>query len=350
MTKFYKIDPDNIDQSIIEEAADYLRNGKLVAFPTETVYGIGANALDATAVEKIFAVKKRPSSDPLIVHIHALSHIDDVVSELPGLAIRLAERFWPGPLTLILKKSDQIPANVTSGAPSVAVRIPSHPVAQRLLATANIPVAAPSANLFSRPSSTSGKHVSEDFASGLDMVLDGGESSIGVESTVISLIEAVPTILRPGGLSLEDLQAVIPEVQLRTSYLAEDAEVSSPGMLLKHYSPNARLVLFLGDDENRVLDRLASEAEQLEASGQTVGILGTSNQTAQLDNRNRVVFELGNQGDLEAISRSLYKGLRSLDEQQVDVILASAPQSTGLGLAIRDRLYRAAEGNVIQIT
>lgn len=349
MPTIHTIDPDNIDPEIMAMAASYIREGKLVAFPTETVYGIGANALDADAVARIYAAKRRPASDPLIVHISATSQLDDVVDSIPPLALALAETFWPGPLTMILKKSPRVPANVTSGLDSVAVRFPSHPVAQALIRQAGVPIAAPSANLFSRPSATSGKHVSEDFDQELDMVLDGGESTIGVESTVIDLTGDTPTILRPGGLSAEDLQAMIPELQIKTGYLSEEVAATSPGMLLKHYSPNAQVLLFSGHNESRILQAMISEAEKLESSGKKVGVLATSNQADEITTPNRVVFLLGQSGDLESISQSLYKGLRMLDENGVDVILASTPSPEGLGLAIRDRLYRSAEGHIIQV-
>ncbi len=351
MTIFYPVDPGNINSEIMEQAAACIRDGKLVAFPTETVYGIGANAFDAAAVEKIYKAKRRPSSDPLIVHIADVAQLDDIVEDVPELAWQLAQAFWPGPLTLILNKTDKIPSNVTSGKPSVAVRMPSHPIAQELIRRAQRPIAAPSANLFSKPSSTSGKHVSEDFVDELDMVLDGGESTIGVESTVVNLTASVPVVLRPGGLPVEALRKFIPELQIKTSYLDEETTAASPGMLLKHYSPNARLVLYLGDDPKRVAERMKNEAEKLEADGLGIGILCSSQQGKQLNNGNRAVFELGEEGDLETISKSLYRGLRHLDEDRVDVILASAPVSSeGLGLAIRDRLYRSAEGNVVEVS
>lgn len=349
MTELYPIDPDHIDGEVLQKAAEYLRAGKLVAFPTETVYGIGANALDRHAVNRIYAAKKRPKSDPLIVHISDIKQLADVADEIPELVWRLADSFWPGPLTLIMGKSAKIPDNVTSGQSTVAVRMPSHPIAHQLIDLAGVPVAAPSANLFSRPSSTSGRHVLEDFDDELDLVLDGGESTIGVESTVISLMEETPMVLRPGGLAFEDLQAIIPELRLKSSYAAETEVVSSPGMLLKHYSPKAGLMLFDGQDESAVLQQMISEAEKLATSGQRIGMLVNTNQRSKLPTHQWIVYELGQKDDLASIGRSLYRGLRSLDESAVDIILVSAPARQGLGLAIWDRLYRAAEGNVIQV-
>ncbi len=349
MTRVFQVDPQHIDPEIMEQAAHSLQHGQLVAFPTETVYGIGANALDPAAVDRIYAAKKRPKGDPLIVHIADAAQLPMVVAEVPQIARRLIEQFWPGPLTLILPKNASIPNNVTSGMPAVAVRMPNHPIALDLIRRAGVPVAAPSANLFSRPSSTSGRHVLEDFIDSLDIVLDGGDASIGVESTVINLVAEPPIILRPGGLSLEALQAVIPEVQLKSTYAAEDEVVASPGMLLKHYSPNARLLLFTGTDASRVCEQMQLEAQQLETSGLRIGVLGTSAQREPLAADNRVFFELGAADDLEGISKSLYRGMRELDAQQVDVILVSAPLKEGLGLAIWDRLYRAAEGNIIRV-
>ncbi len=349
MTILFKVDPDDIDTQIMQRAADCIRDGKLVAFPTETVYGIGANALDAAAVDKIYTAKQRPKSDPLIVHIADLEQLPQVIEQMPEIGMALAQKFWPGPLTLIVTKNPAIPDNVTSGQNTVAVRMPSHPVARQLIQRAGVPVAAPSANLFSRPSSTSGRHVLEDFASGLDMVLDGGDATIGVESTVIDLTAPTPLILRPGGLALEDLQAIIPNLKLKASYAAEDEVVASPGMLLKHYSPRATLLLFDGQDAGRVVERMREQASSLQSQGQRVGLLCTTEQTAAFAGHDWQVFELGGEDELEGISQSLYKGMRWLDEQRVDNILASAPPRRGLGLAIWDRLYRAAEGKVIRV-
>ncbi len=339
----------NINRSAVERAAKLIVGGKLVAFPTETVYGIGANAFDEKAVAKIFLLKGRPASDPIIVHIHGESQMHEVARDIPSLAMDMARAFWPGPLTMILWRNPRIPENVSSGLPTVAVRLPNHPVAIALLVAAGVPIAAPSANLFSRPSSTVGRHVIEDFGSTLDLVLDGGEATLGIESTVVDLTGTVPTVLRPGGLTMESLREIVPNVRVRSSYVSEQRASSSPGMLLKHYSPRAKLLLFSGDHEERVLEEMVAKAMELRAEGARVGVLATSDQSIEFSDRAFSVFDLGDKEDTNSIARSLYDGMRRLDSEQVNYVLVSAPRQHGLGLALWDRLYRAAEGHIIFI-
>jgi L-threonylcarbamoyladenylate synthase len=323
-----------------------IKAGGLVAFPTETVYGLGANALDAAAVDHIFSAKGRPASDPIIVHVHDQNQLHQVARAIPDLAFELAGRFWPGPLTLVLWRHPDLPANISAGRDTVAVRMPSHPVALALLQMAGVPIAAPSANRFSRPSATSAQHVAEDLIGHVDIILDGGPASIGLESTILDLTKSSPEVLRPGGISLEALQALIPRIHFLPKHLqADDPGIAAPGMLIKHYSPRAELRLFDGSLAS-VLRAMQSNARELLASGKHVGVLTLDSERYYFDGIPVEIFLLG--ADLESISHSLFEGMRELDRAGVDVILVRNVEHSGLGLALRDRLLRAAEGRVIE--
>ncbi len=246
-TQLISIDAENPDRAIFQHAAALLARGRLVAFPTETVYGLGANALDRAAVARIFAAKGRPSSDPLIVHLYSIAQLEEIARNIPAIAWDLARLFWPGPLTLVLPKTARVPGNVSAGLNSVAVRMPNHPIAYELLKLGDLAVAAPSANLFARPSPTTAHHVWDDLHGRIDLILDGGPTAIGVESTVLDLTGKLPTILRPGGLPRETLAQVIPDVVYTPRYAAlNEAALPGPGMLTKHYSPSVELCLFTG--------------------------------------------------------------------------------------------------------
>lgn len=330
------------EPGVIETAAAVIRSGGLVAFPTETVYGLGADAANPSAVEKIFAAKQRPASDPLIVHIADLDELAQIAVEIPSLAYELADAFWPGPLTLVLQRSPRIPPNVTAGLAAVAVRLPAHPVAVALLRASGTPIAAPSANLFARPSPTQAQHVFADLAGRLEIILDGGPATVGLESTVLDLTCDPPAVLRPGGITLEALRELEPSIVYATRHVASGAAVSSPGMLLKHYSPRAEVRLFTGA-RDAVLAQMRKQIAELA----NVGILAFSEDVESLGNH-AVVIDLGSTQDLSAVGRKLFGSLRQLDEQNVDVILVRAPDRNGIGETIWDRLYRAAEGRVIE--
>ena len=240
-TKHLPIDRLAPAAEAIALAGETIRAGGLVAFPTETVYGLGANAWDTQAVARIFHAKGRPSTDPLIVHIADMEQLSQVARAIPASARELCRRFWPGALTLVLPKANAIPANLTAGLDTVAVRMPDHAVALALLRNAGVPIAAPSANLFSRPSPTSAQHVLEDLAGHVDIVLDAGSTTIGLESTIVSLVDNPPRLLRPGGISLESLREIVPDLRYEPQYIAEDGEAApAPGTMLKHYAPRAR--------------------------------------------------------------------------------------------------------------
>lgn len=321
----------------LARAAEILRLGGTVAFPTETVYGLGANAIDAAAVAKIFAAKERPGWDPVIAHVSDRQMVDRI-ADVPAEAERLIEAFWPGPLTLLLPRKAVVPDAVTAGRPLVGVRMPAHPLALELIRRAGVPVAAPSANRFGRTSPTTAAHVLEDLDGRIDAILDGGPTSVGVESTVIGPSEDGPgwTIYRPGGVSKEALEAVVGRERVRIFRPAEMSgapeSLPSPGVGIRHYAPRARLVLV----ERASLEQ---RMEQLAASGAKVGVMlpeGWSAGSADF------TFDWGPWSDGESLARRLFAGLRSLDEAGAEIIVCPAPEVGGLGDAIRDRLRKAA--------
>lgn len=348
MTEYLTVTSASTEDESILRAAGVIRRGGLVAFPTETVYGLGADALNPRAVARIFAAKGRPTYDPLIVHLAGLEDLPRVAREIPEVVYRLAEAFWPGPLTLLLPRQDIVPENVTAGLPRVAVRIPAHPVACALLKASRTPIAAPSANRFGRTSPTSARHVLADLEGRIDLVLDGGPTDIGVESTVLDVSGGQPVILRPGGISRESLEALLGPVRLLTASPAGDSEPQvSPGLLDKHYAPRAELVLFhWRQSPAGVIEKMAEMAQERAARGELVGLLLADEDCEQFADGAFQVFRLGSETGLEKIARSLFAGLRALDEAGVDVILARDFGEQGLGLAIRDRLRRAANRQV----
>jgi L-threonylcarbamoyladenylate synthase len=307
------------DRAAIQRAAKILQTGGLVAFPTETVYGLGAHALDKTAVQKIFAAKDRPDWDPLIVHVRDMGMARPLMKRLAPTFELLASKFWPGPLTLVVEKALCVPDEVTACRPTIALRMPWHPVAAALLAAAKLPIAAPSANKFGRPSPTRAEHVLADLGDRVDLILDAGPTPLGVESTVLDLTQSPPAILRPGGVSHEQLKAALGDVVIGQNVTEELAKkgLASPGMTIKHYAPRARVELF--EDA----DALSARGRELEAQGRRIGIVRCEE-------------------DLDAMARTLFARLRELDAQAVDVILCALPPARGIGLAVRDRLMRAA--------
>ena len=328
----------------LARAAECLRAGGLVAFPTETVYGLGAHALDVRAVRRVFDAKGRPANDPLIVHVRTVEDVRGlaVVSEV---AERLARRFWPGPLTLVLPKKDHVPPEVTAGLSTVAVRVPAHPVARGLLEAAKIPIAAPSANLFSRPSPTRAQHVLQDLDGRIDLVIDGGATDLGLESTVLDLTSTPPTILRPGALTLEHLGESVAGVRWREEGRI-DAVPASPGLMPKHYSPRAPLTLFSGPPEAAV-DAIVTRARAAAAHGRRVGVLLAREDVDAFGDFPVHLAEIGTADDPAGIAARLYAAMRQLDAAGVDVILArDVTTDEGVGRAIRDRLQRAASERV----
>jgi L-threonylcarbamoyladenylate synthase len=347
-TRVFVLDPVQPDADLIARAAAVLREGGLVAFPTETVYGLGANATDAAAVAKIFAAKGRPADNPLIVHVADRPSLQQVVKTVGPRAEQLMERFWPGPLTLVLPKQPTVPDSVTGGLPTVAVRMPDHPVAIALIKAAGVPVAAPSANLSGRPSPTTADHVVEDLAGRADIIIDGGETGVGLESTVLDLTVDPPVLLRPGGVTLEDLQEAIGTVHLDTAVHSGDVGDAprSPGMKYKHYSPEAHVILVNGP-VLQMQAKIRDLAYEFEEEGKRVGIM------CSVESRGvyqaPVILEYGTRDDLATMAADLFSTLRAFDRHKVDVILIEGVPSTGIGLAIMNRLQKAAGGRVVSV-
>lgn len=346
-TLIAQIDRDQPEAETMALAGEVLREGGLVAFPTETVYGLGANAFSEPAVARIFMAKERPANDPIIVHIADLDQLPEVAIDIPDLAHELAMAFWPGALTLVLKKHRRIPGNVTAQNDTVAVRMPSHPIAHLLIEEAGVPVAAPSANRFSRPSPTSALHVLADLQGRIDIVLDAGSSDIGVESTIIDLTAATPTILRPGGVALETLREYMPNLIYTPRFIAETERAPSPGTMVKHYAPNAELLVFQGQNDEKVHDLMRRTTQQYVEQGKEVGIMTPDGEALDYEGLPVQIMLLGqNQTSMAA---QLFAGLRALDAAHVDVILMRAPEQSGIGLAVWDRLLRAAQGRIIRV-
>lgn len=349
-TRTLTLDPGKLDAAILQEAADLIRAGQLVAFPTETVYGLGANASDSAAVGRIFEAKGRPSTDPVIVHLASADQLSEVAIDIPALAQTLIAKFWPGPLTLILKRGPKIVDQVSAGLPTVGVRVPANPIAQALIRAAGVPIAAPSANLFGHTSPTTAHHVLDDLNGKIPLILDGGATGVGVESTIVDLTTDPPGLLRPGGVTLEALQPLIPNLVMIKHYAAENEAVAAPGMLEKHYAPRAELRLLEGAD-GAIRRAMLTMSNQILDQGKTVGLLlanDDKNSLPGLDNSVEIVT-LGPLEDLEKVAKNLYEGMRKLDARGVAVILARSYPAVGIGSAIRDRLVRAAQGRVIQV-
>lgn len=329
---------------VLARAAEILRSGGTVAFPTETVYGLGANALDATAVAKIFAAKQRPSWDPLIVHISDTSMLERVTASLPKNATKLIDAFWPGPLTLLLPKNESIPDAVTAGRPRVGVRIPQHPVAHALIREAGLPVAAPSANRFGRTSPTTAAHVAEDLDGRIDAILDSGETTHGLESTVIDACEDPCIVYRPGVVSLEQISAAgVNAVMFKESAkIRETAPESlpSPGVGLRHYAPKARLILIDGDGVPQIaaFREAADKARQQDAK---LGLM-LADAFENIDVKDAIVYRWGKWSDTEQLAQRLFAGLRYLDKAGATIIVCPLPAAKGIGIAMRDRLQKAA--------
>jgi L-threonylcarbamoyladenylate synthase len=347
VTRVIRVNPERPESAAIAAAADVLRSGGLVAFPTETVYGLGAHALDALAVQRIFDAKERPATDPLIVHVASVDDLHQLAADLSPVAETLAGRFWPGPLTLVVRRSAAVPDIVTAGLDTVAVRVPAHPVARALLAASRLPIAAPSANLFSRPSPTRAAHVLEDLDGRVDLVLDGGATTIGIESTVLDLAASPePVILRPGAVTEEMLRQVVPGVRGAGSALPfrGTGAMRSPGLLSRHYAPRARLTLYEGEPF-AIVERITADARHARERGERVGILAADEDPIDAAD----VVRLGSSADLDRVAARLYDALRELDARGVDRILARAfGGSDGLGAALQDRLRRAASGRIVR--
>ncbi len=337
-TKLFRY--DSADTDLLSAVGAILRGGGIVGIPTETVYGLAANAFDGKAVAKIFKAKGRPQDNPLIVHISDISQLDSVVSHIPSSAYALAEKFWPGPLSIIMPKSDRIPDEVSCGLDTVAVRMPSHPAARDIISAAGVPLAAPSANLSGSPSPTTAQHVVDDMWGRADAIVDGGMCDVGVESTVVSLVGEKPRLLRPGGVSLEQLESVLGEVEVDSAVLAElepGQKAASPGMKYKHYSPKARVIIIKGSFDNYkrfVKGKKDCAALCFDGEGDELDI---------------PFIEIGREHDSSAQAHLIFDALRRLDEMGVQTAYARCPDTDGVGLAVINRLLRAAAFTVLDV-
>lgn len=339
-TKIVKIDRDNPDFRILEQAAAIIRQGGLVAFPTETVYGLGANGLDSRAAAGIYAAKGRPSDNPLILHIAEPASLAKLAAEIPESAARLTETFWPGPLTVIVKRSPIVPDCITGGLATVAVRLPSVRAARDLIRLAGVPIAAPSANTSGRPSPTNAEAVAADLNGRVDMILDGGPCEVGVESSVVDCTTPVPTLLRPGGVTLEQLTEVLGVVEVDPALAGDSVIPRAPGMKYKHYAPNAPLQLVEAPFPASV-EILCREVGQALQAGRKVGAV-VSVETAGVIDPRAVISVYGSRGNKAEIAAGLYDALLRFDREAVDVIFAEGIDEAGLGLAVMNRLRKAA--------
>ena len=339
-TEILKIDRENINKDYIKKAANLIKEGNLVAFPTETVYGLGADGLNNEACKKIYKAKGRPSDNPLILHISEITMLDNLVEEISDKHRKLFE-LWPGPMTLIFKKSKLIPDVVTAGGDTVAIRFPSDNIARVLISEAKRPIAAPSANISGRPSPTKASDVYQDMQGVIPAIIDGGESNIGIESTVIDLSTDEPTILRPGFYTYEFLKEILDDMRLDDSLVDSTKIPKSPGQKYKHYAPKANLRVFIGKD---VPDYLLTLAKKYESEGKKIGILAFEEDKDKFSPYPYI--SLGNRSDLSTMSHVLFSSLRQMDRLGVDIILAEGVRENNLGKSIMNRMKKAAANDV----
>lgn len=332
----------------LKEAGEIIRAGGLVAFPTETVYGLGGDALNCESSKKIYAAKGRPSDNPLIVHITDMDHLSPIVREVNENAKKLAQAFWPGPLTMILPKSDLVPKETTGGLETVAIRMPSHPVAREFIRLAGGYVAAPSANLSGKPSPTRAKYVLQDMNGRIDMIIDGGDGEIGLESTIVDLTAEKPVLLRPGYISHEMLEEVLGKVLIDQASLGIDTKAApkAPGMKYRHYAPKGELTLVEGESE-AVVKYINEQTMLHREKGEKTGVIGTS-EVATLYQADSIKIA-GSRKDEDAIARQLYNFLREFDDENIEYMYAESFDTNGIGQAIMNRLIKAAGHKIIHV-
>lgn len=344
------VDRKNLISKDFEKAAELLRQGQLVAFPTETVYGLGGNALDETAARRIYEAKGRPSDNPLIVHIADMNALDELAVEIPKEGYQLADAFWPGPLTMIFKKSEVVPYSTTGGLDTVAIRMPSDPIAAMLIQESGLFLAAPSANSSGRPSTTKAEHVIEDLSGKISMIIDGGAVDIGLESTIVDLSGEKPMILRPGFITKEQLSDVIGDVEYDRAVLKreknENVVAKAPGMKYKHYAPKGELTIYEGDMSN-VITRINQESKVKADLGESIGILATDE--TKHCYQYGIVKSIGSRSDEKAIASHLFDILREFDTLGISYIYSESFGDNNLGQAIMNRLLKAAGYHIITV-
>lgn len=347
-TKIVTIDEKNMDLSVLKEAGEIIKSGGLVAFPTETVYGLGGDAFNPESSKKIYAAKGRPSDNPLIVHIGRLEDLTAVAKDIPEVAYRIADKFWPGPLTMIFNKVDRLPKETTGGLETVAVRFPVNPVAKEFILLAGGFVAAPSANKSGRPSPTGAKYVIEDLDNEVDMIIAGSDSEIGLESTIIDLTSKTPMILRPGFITKEDLDSLIGSVEVDETIINSQSSITpkAPGMKYRHYAPKGDLTIVKGESP-AVVEFINEKVREAKENGLRTGVIATSENSKNYFADS--VKDIGSRTDEVAIARNLFRVLREFDDENIEIIYAEAFESSGISMATMNRLLKAAGHKEIQV-
>ena len=347
-TIVYRIANTIEDDKAIQTAGKIIKQGGLVAFPTETVYGLGGDALNADSSRKIYAAKGRPSDNPLIIHICKLEDIDKIISVFPDQAKKLAQEFWPGPLTMVLPKSDMVPKETTGGLDTVAVRMPVDPIALSFIEAAGGYVAAPSANVSGRPSPTSSRYVEEDMYGRIEMIIDGGDVEIGLESTIVDLTGKVPMLLRPGRITLEMLKEILGEVEVDKTILAGNAagRPKAPGMKYKHYAPKGELTIIAGESQ-AVVKKINELAVRGMQQGEKIGIIGTEENISFYQGHS--IKSVGKRDDEVSIAKHLYRILREFDDEGITLIYSESFSAGGMGQAIMNRLLKAAGHQIVYV-
>ena len=345
MQKNYLNMENSNNYTLLKNAGNIIKNGGLVLFPTETVYGIGANGLDEEAVKKIFIAKGRPQDNPLILHISDMSMLENIADKISDLEYKLMESFWPGPFTIILSKKEIVPSRVTAGLDTVAVRMPSNEIARELIRYSDVPIAAPSANVSGRPSGTNVQDIFDELKDRVDYIIDGGDCEIGLESTVVRVVDGKPHILRPGKITKEEIEYVAQRVEIDShvmSVLKENEIVMSPGMKHRHYAPNTKCILVYSDDNQKLVNKI----NELSVEYTNSLIMSTT------ENKNKYnvekIIDIGSRNDLNEISKNIFTDLRKADSYNADIVIIEGVPTDGLGLAIMNRLVRACEYNFIK--
>lgn len=347
-TKLIRVNEQHIDASLLREAGNIIKEGGLVAFPTETVYGLGGDALNPLSSEKIYRAKGRPSDNPLIIHIADMDDLGVVAREVPESARKLAKIFWPGPLTMIFHKSERVPYETTGGLDTVAVRMPLHPVARELIRASGGFIAAPSANRSGRPSPTLAKYVTEDMDGRIEMIIDGGDVEIGLESTIVDLTTEEPTILRPGYITKQMLEDVVHEVEEDCTMMCADTGQApkAPGMKYRHYAPKGDMTIVTGD-AGRVAEYINEQIAVYKKQNKKTGVIGTDESISSY--HADVCRSVGRADDEKMVARNLYSVLRQMDDEDVEIIYAESFETSGIGQAIMNRLLKAAGHRVVSV-